>query len=89
MKHSDAAAVGCTEQTGSMSGGDNTFVSRPFVFPVPGDTLQSMADRVLPGQEGNRDMLLAWNPHLALRAPTMDAPGGMLPTDLVYTGPPT
>jgi hypothetical protein len=66
----------------------NTFVSRPFLFPVPGDTLQSLADRVLPGREGNRDVLLGWNPHLALRAPTMDTPGGMLPTDLVYTEPP-
>jgi hypothetical protein len=65
----------------------NTFISRPFTFPVPGDTLQSVADRVLPGQDGNRD-LLGWNPHLALRAPTMDTPGGMLPTDLVYTEPP-
>jgi hypothetical protein len=44
---------------------------------------------VLPGADANRDTLLAWNPHLALRAPTMDAPGGMLPTDLVYTSPPT
>jgi len=86
-KDSDAAAVGRTEQTGGVSAG-NTFVSRPFLFPVPGDTLQSVADRVLPGQDGNRDILLGWNPHLALRAPTMDTPGGMLPTDLVYTSPP-
>jgi hypothetical protein len=67
----------------------NTFISRPFTFPVPGDTLQSVADRLLPGVEGNRDALLALNPHLALRAPTMDVPGGMLPTDVVYTEPPS
>jgi hypothetical protein len=67
----------------------NTFISRPFSFPVPGDTLQSIADRLLPGVESNRDTLLAWNPHLALRAPTMDAPGGMLPTDVVYSEPPS
>jgi hypothetical protein len=78
------------DQTGPMTAEDtNTFMSRPFIFPVPGDTLQSVADRVLPGAEGNRDTLLGWNPHLALRAPTMDTPGGMLPTDLVYTGPPS
>jgi hypothetical protein len=71
------------------AGTTNEFVSRPFIFPVPGDTLQSVADRVLPGDAGNRDTLLAWNPHLVLRAPTMDTPGGMLPTDLVYTEPPT
>jgi hypothetical protein len=66
----------------------NTFITRAFTLPVPGDTLQSVADRVLPGVGDNRDALLAWNPHLMLRAATMDAPGGMLPTDLVYTEPP-
>ena len=65
----------------------NEFVTRAFTFPVPGDTLQSVADRVLPGHDDGRGQLLAWNPHLTLRAPTMDAPGGMLPTDLVYTEP--
>ena len=27
----------------------NTFVTRAFTFAVPGDTLQTLADRVLPG----------------------------------------
>ena len=57
----------------------NEFVTRAFTFAVPGDTLQSVADRVLPDDEDDRATLLAWNPHLALRAPTMDTPGGMLP----------
>jgi hypothetical protein len=65
----------------------NDFVTRTFTFAVPGDTLQSLADRVLPGHEDGRRQLLAWNPHLTLRAPTMDTPGGLLPTDLVYTEP--
>ena len=65
----------------------NEFVTRAYVFPEPGDTLQSLADRVLQGESDGRSRLLAWNPHLALRAPTMDAPGGMLPTDLVYVEP--
>jgi hypothetical protein len=65
----------------------NSFVSRAYVFPEPGDTLQSLAERVLPGRDDGRAVLLGWNPHLALRAPTMDAPGGMLPTDLVYIEP--
>jgi hypothetical protein len=82
---SDGPATARADQTGGVG---NPFVSRPFTFPVPGDTLQSVADRVLPDEAGNRDILLGWNPHLALRAPTMDSPGGMLPTDLVYTGPP-
>jgi hypothetical protein len=69
--------------------GDNPFVTRAYVFPEPGDTLVSVAARVLPGQDDGRAVLLGWNPHLALRASTMDAPGGMLPTDLVYIEPAT
>ena len=65
----------------------NEFVTRAFTFPEPGDTLQSVAARVLPDHDDGRAQLLAWNPHLTLRAATMDAPGGMLPTDLVYTEP--
>jgi hypothetical protein len=65
----------------------NPFVTRAYVFPQPGDTLQSFAERVLPSEPDGKARLLAWNPHLALRAPTMDAPGGMLPTDLVYIEP--
>ena len=65
----------------------NNFVTRAFTFAVPGDTLQSLAERLLPGHEDGRSQLLAWNPHLMLRAPTMDTPGGLLPTDLVYTEP--
>jgi hypothetical protein len=69
--------------------GGNPFVTRAFVFPAPGDTLQSLAARVLPDRDDGRAVLLGWNPHLALRAATMDAPGGMLPTDLVYIEPVT
>jgi hypothetical protein len=65
----------------------NEFVTRAYTFAVPGDTLQSLADRVLPGTADGRSQLLAWNPHLMLRAATMDAPGGLLPTDLVYIEP--
>ena len=65
----------------------NTFATRAFTFPESGDTLQSLAARLLPGREDGPSQLLAWNPHLALRAPTMDTPGGLLPTDLVYTEP--
>ena len=65
----------------------STFVTRTFTFPESGDTLQSLAARVIPGSEDGASQLLEWNPHLALRAPTMNKPGGMLPTDLVYTEP--
>jgi len=65
------------------------FVTRPFTFPIPGDTLASLAERVLPEVDDGRGQLLAWNPHLTLRAPTMDTPGGLLPTDLVYVEPAT
>ena len=65
----------------------NEFVTRAYTFAVPGDTLQTLAERVLPGHADGRSQLLAWNPHLMMRAATMDAPGGLLPTDLVYTEP--
>ena len=65
----------------------NPFVTRAYVFPEPDDTLASLAARVLPGRDDARAPLLGWNPHLALRAPMMDVPGGMLPTDLVYVEP--
>jgi hypothetical protein len=65
----------------------NEFVTRAYTFAVPGDTLQSLADRVIPDTGDGRAQLLAWNPHLILRAATMDAPGGLLPTDLVYIEP--
>lgn len=65
------------------------FATRSFTFAVPGDTLTSLAERVLPGRDDGREQLLAWNPHLTLRAPTMDAPGGLLPTDVVYLEPAT
>ena len=65
----------------------NEFVTRAYTFAVPGDTLQSLAERVLPGHADGRSQLLAWNPHLMMRAATMDSPGGLLPTDLVYTEP--
>jgi len=65
----------------------NEFVTRAFTFAVPGDTLRTLAARVLPDHEDGRAQLLTWNPHLTLRAATMDAPGGLLPTDVVYTEP--
>jgi hypothetical protein len=75
--------------TGVAQDAGNPFVTRAYLFPEPHDTLASLAARVLPGRDDGRDVLLGWNPHLALRASTMDAPGGMLPTDLVYIEPAT
>ena len=65
----------------------NAFVTRAYVFPEPGESLQSLADRILPDQEDGVAVLLGWNPHLAMRAQMIEALGGMLPTDLVYTEP--
>lgn len=65
----------------------NSFVSRAYVFPEPGDTLDTLAARVLPDEDDPRAVLLSWNPHLAMRVAMMDALGGMLPTDLVYIEP--
>jgi hypothetical protein len=64
----------------------NGFVSRPFVFPQPGDTLTTIAARELPDRADGATMLQAWNPHLALRLSPID---GLLCTDVVYTEAPT
>jgi hypothetical protein len=65
----------------------DSFVTRAYVFPEPGDTLDALAARVLPEEDDPKAVLLSWNPHLAVRAAMMDALGGMLPTDLVYVEP--
>ncbi len=64
----------------------STLRTRAFTFPEPGDTLATMAARLLPDESDGAAVLLGWNPHLALRA----APGadGLLCTDIVYTEPP-
>ena len=63
---------------------------RAFVFPEPGDTLASIAERVLPGQGVN---LLPWNLHLVTRRslsaePTASTKPALLCTDVVYVEPP-
>ena len=63
----------------------NGFVSRPYVFPQPGDSLASIAARELPDHQDGATLLQAWNPHLALRLSPID---GLLCTDVVYTVPP-
>jgi hypothetical protein len=75
------------EMTNVEQQSDNAFVTRAYVFPEPGETLDALAARVLPEQDDARAVLLSWNPHLAVRAAMMDALGGMLPTDLVYVEP--
>lgn len=69
-----------------MAGASNPFATRAFTFPEPGDTWSSLAARVHAG--GDAAELLGWNPHLALRASTFERPGGLLPTDLIYTEAP-
>ena len=63
---------------------------RAYVFPEPGDTLATIAARVLPGQAAD---LLPWNLHLITRRslsaePTTSKNPTLLCTDVVYTEPP-
>jgi hypothetical protein len=62
--------------------------TRPFVFPEPGDTIESLAARVLPDEPDGAQLLLSWNLHLVLRTFPVGAPGEVLPTDIVYLSPP-
>ena len=62
--------------------------SRRYVYPEPGDTISSLATRLLPGDDDAVSRLLSWNLHLALRPyPPGDA-GEVLCTDIVYVEPP-
>jgi hypothetical protein len=66
----------------------SSFTSRPFASPAPDDTLATLAARLLPARDDAAEVLLSWNPHLAVRLTPLDVPGGLLPTDIVYTAPP-
>lgn len=63
-------------------------VSRRYVFPEPGDTLTTLAERVMPGQSDGAATLLSWNLHLAMRPFPVGKPGEILTTDIVYLEPP-
>ncbi len=58
--------------------------ARTFITPQPGDTLDTIAERVLPGVEGAAQQLLSWNLHIAARGGI----DGLLPSDIVFTEPP-
>ena len=62
--------------------------TRPYVFPEPGDTLATLAARVLPDDPDGANTLLSWNLHLALRPFPVGEPGEVLCTDIVYLAPP-
>lgn len=64
-------------------------MARRFVFPEPGDTLEVLAARLLPGDEGAAARLQSWNLHLAMRRAPVGEPGELLCTDIVYLEPPT
>jgi hypothetical protein len=58
------------------------------VFPEPGDTLETIAARELPGVDGAAMRLASWNLHLAVRRTPIGAPGELLCTDIVYVQEP-
>jgi hypothetical protein len=62
--------------------------TRPFVFPEPGDTIGTLAARVLPDDPNGAELLLSWNLHLVLRTFPVGGPGEVMPTDIVYLSPP-
>jgi len=58
------------------------------VFAHHGDTIATVAARVLPDDEEAAQRLRSWNLHLALRrGPTGEA-GQLLGSDIVYLEPP-
>jgi hypothetical protein len=63
-------------------------VGRRYVFPEPGDTIDTLAARVCPGEAEAATRLLSWNLHLAMRRAPVGGPGALLPTDIVYVEAP-
>ncbi len=63
--------------------------ARQYIFPARGDTLTSIAARLLPGDLDGGRTLLSWNLHLALRRTPVGEGDVLLGTDIVYTEPPT
>ncbi len=61
---------------------------RGFVFPEPGDTVATLAARLLPGDADPTMTLLSWNMHLVMRRMPIGPNGELLPTDIVYVEPP-
>ncbi|MGD9703954.1 MAG: hypothetical protein AB7Q42_23180 [Acidimicrobiia bacterium] len=61
---------------------------RRYVFPMHGDTIETVARRLFPGDDEATRRLLSWNLHLALRRAPVGAPGQLLGTDIVYVEPP-
>lgn len=57
--------------------------ARQYVFAQPGDDLESVAARELPGVDDATQQLQSWNLHLATRRSI-----GILPSDIVFTEPP-
>ena len=61
---------------------------RRFVFASHGDSLDAIAAREFPGDDGAAMRLRSWNLHLELRRNAVGEPGRLLGTDLVYVEPP-
>ncbi len=58
---------------------------RRFVTPLPDETVEALARRVLPGEADATDRIRSWNLHIfAMRRP----PGLMLGSDIVFVEPP-
>jgi hypothetical protein len=59
---------------------------RAFVHPQPGDTLETLAARVLSGETRDAaiEKLKSWNLHIFLRRP----PGLLLGSDIVFVEAP-
>lgn len=63
--------------------------ARRYLFPAAGDTLTTLAARLLPDDPDGGRTLLTWNLHLALRRTPVGEGDVLLGTDIVYVEPPS
>lgn len=78
----------------STTEGSTTNTRRAYVFPEPGDTVTTIANRQFPADDDAPMRVLSWNLHLVTRRslssePTTGGdPGPLLCTDIVYVEAP-
>jgi hypothetical protein len=77
-----------TDSTGTASPTSAPSLSRRYVFPEPGDTFATLAQRYLPDVGHGEQLLQSWNLHLIMRPFPVGEPGEVLCTDIVYLEPP-
>ena len=61
---------------------------RAYIFADTGDSIHSIATRLMPGDADATRRLMSWNLHLVLRRSSVGDHGALLGSDIIYVEPP-